>query len=60
MNVDQDEVTLPFIAIQLRLSYLQVYRLLLTGQLQGRKQQGRWLVSRESYQRFLAQYQEQH
>lgn len=49
-----NEVTLPFVAAQLKLSYLQAYHLVLTGQIEGHKEAGHWRISRASYESYLA------
>ncbi len=50
------EVTLPFVAAQLQLSYLQAYHLVLTGQIEGHKEAGHWWVSRASYESYLERH----
>jgi hypothetical protein len=56
MTENQNELTLPFVAAQLQLSYLQAYHLVLTGQIEGHKEAGHWRVSRASYESYLERH----
>lgn len=54
MMDEPTKLTLPFVAAQLKISYLQAYHLVLTGRIEGRKVGGHWFVSRASLDSFIA------
>jgi hypothetical protein len=48
-----DEVSLPRACQMLGKSWVQVYRLLLRGELDARQERGRWRITRASVERVL-------
>jgi|HubBroStandDraft_6_1064221.scaffolds.fasta_scaffold700965_1 hypothetical protein len=55
VNTPETYLTLPYIARELRLSYMQVYVLLLTGKIDGQKIHGQWHIDPISFEQYRAQ-----
>jgi len=51
--MDKQWISIADAAVRLRLSYNQVFRLVLVGELQGERHGPRWFVSASSVERFL-------